>query len=272
MSGIDTPHAASLDRLEAVLNRQSPVDAIAALTQAVQKAPKPSVSLNEVALGFDASVFLRLATEKRSVEILDYLIQHAAPLVIPGQAIQEFWNNQLNVVDTVGTTLRKRFDSLAVEAKKIDSRFGDFEDEVLKMLERFQRQFGYIYDENVGDSVTRMLEILQSKSCCSFVPRDRFICAAQIRNSTRTPPGFKDAGDGDFYVWADFLFGLLVHESEPGGQNFKQVVLLTNDRKADWSTHGMPHPILTAEVRTLFDVPFDVWDLEKFGSEVRKSL
>jgi hypothetical protein len=258
----------ALERLEAVLDRRTINEPLTTLSEAVHDRPKRPASLGKVAFGFDSSVFMRLATHRRSADILDYLLRHDAPLILPGQTIQEFWNNQLSAMETVGTSLKKRFDALAAEAKKVDEQFGEFEKQMTDMLAVFQTQYGYIYDGDTKNSVAKMLSILQDRAFCAFVPRTRFNNLAQIRKRTRTPPGFKDSGDGDFFVWADFLFSMLTCGFDSTSGHFDHIVLLTNDRKADWSTNGTPHPVLTAEVDALFGVPFDLWDLETFSDAV----
>jgi hypothetical protein len=271
-TNVDTEHDDALERLEAVLDRQVTMEPLAALTQAVNDHAEQQVDLGKVALGFDSSVFMRLATGRRSADILDYLPRHNAPLILPGQAIQEFWNNRLSVVLTVSTSLKRNFNQLATDVAKVDTRFGDFEEKMTAMLDSFDSQFGYIYDENTKNSVAKMLAILQDRASCTFVPRIRFSRIAELRKQTRTPPGFKDDGYGDFFLWADFLFGLLMCKSAGSESDFEKVVLLTNDSKPDWSTHGTPHPILSAEVYSLFNKPFDLWDLDTFVTEVERVL
>jgi len=268
MSGtsIDPATKDALERLEAVLDRRIEIAAIVALANAVNGRLRKPPNVKRVAIGVDSSVFMRMATDRRSADILDYLPRHEAPLIIPGQVIQEFWNNQLRVVETVSDAVKRRFDALAVEMRKVDAGFGDFEQHMLEMLGRFQSEYGYVYDENTRNNVAKMLAILQDGAFCTFVPRTDFSRLAESRKRTRTPPGFKDDMDGDFFVWADFLFGLLVCASR--GESFEQVVLLTNDRKVDWSAAGTPHPLLSAEVDALFGVPFDLWTLDEFAGEI----
>lgn len=260
----------ALDRLEALLDRRLPIDPVNALRSALNYGHHQQVELGKIAIGIDSSVFLRLATHPKSADILDYLPLHSAPLILPGQAIQEFWNNRLSVVQTVSSSVKKNFDQLAKDARRVDAQFDEFEQHISGMLQDFESRFGYIYDENTRNSVAKMLDILKDQAYCYFVPRNRFQPIAQIRNRTMTPPGFKDNGDGDFFVWADFLLGLLMCTASEKSASFDKVVLLTIDQKPDWSTHGTPHPILTAEVHALFGAPFDLWTLEEFVSEVQQ--
>ncbi|WP_280181428.1 PIN-like domain-containing protein [Nocardia farcinica] len=254
----------ALDLLEQVFDRVVDLQPLNALTGAIGEVSKPVPNLKQAAIGFDSSVFIRLATHRRSVDILDYLPNHKGPLVLPGQAVQEFWNNRLAAIDTVGRSLEKKFQALADDVQKVDAQFGDFEHETKQMLERFQRDFGYIYDKKTKDRVAKMLLILEENATCRFVPRSRFISLANFRKRTKTPPGFRDDGDGDFFIWADFLFSLLTWSSPDRSGGFSHVILLTNEKKPDWSTNGRPHPILAAEVNCLFKARLDLWDLETF--------
>ncbi|MGI5485421.1 hypothetical protein [Microtetraspora malaysiensis] len=258
-----------LTLLERVLDRQAVVDPLGALAGAMNVPIAPPADITKIAFGIDSSVFLRLTDDSRSADILDYLSGHPAPLILPGQAVQEFWNNRKAVI-TFSKQIRTKFFELSGVVSRVDSNFGEFEEHFKSLLDAFDKQFGYIYQEQTLNRVMRMLELLQERAHCSSVPRSRFTNQARLRKLTRTPPGFEDAGDGDFYVWVDFLFGLLVCKQKEEVQAFEHIVLLTNDVKKDWSTSGVPHPVLTAEIRSLFSVPFSVWDLKTFSERVSK--
>lgn len=111
-----------------------------------------------------------------------------------------------------------------------------------------------------------MLKILEQKASVPFVPRQRLQTIADVRSSSKTPPGFKDPGDGDFFIWADFLFGLRMAQHH--GESFKHALLITNDEKTDWSRQGNAHPILVAEARRFLDVEFQTWNVDKLSDKV----
>src|SRR5687767_7769065 len=95
------------ERIISVLDRQTACDTLGALVLAMTPSAQ-AVSLADTAIGLDATAFLRLASHPKSADIIDYLsTRHVAPLILPGQAIQEFWNNQLQAVETVASSLRK---------------------------------------------------------------------------------------------------------------------------------------------------------------------
>lgn len=265
MSGInlDPIIDANIVQLEAVLDRQVPIDSLDALFLAVDRKTKRIPNLETVAIGIDSSVFLRLAGHKQSADIVDYLdTKHHGPLILPGQAVQEFWNNQLAAVDTMAAGVKKKFEALKQDASKIDPNFGDYADTMGSLLDRFSSEYGYVYDAATLRTTIFVLELLKKKALLSYVPRTRFHDIALNRKRTKTPPGFKDDGDGDFFVWVEFLYGLL--KAKGSGQEFHHAIILTHDQKIDWSRASVAHPILAAEVQALVGVPFDVWTIERF--------
>ena len=100
-------------------------------------------------------------------------------------------------------------------------------------------------------------------------PRAPFQEIGALRKRTRTPPGFRDDGDGDFFIWVDLLTGLL--DAQVRGDKYGRVALVSLDKKVDWSRAGIAHPILVAEVRTLLNVPFEIWTIDKLATEIAKA-
>lgn len=262
-----TPNTALNERLEveimAVLSRERPIDSLAALTRAYRPEPEP-VDLARSAIALDSSVFLRLGTQEG---VIDYLgANHPAPIVLPGQAIQEFWNNQLSVAESIEIGIRKKFEALEAEVQKVDATFGAFSTQFNSLLDEFRESFGYAYDGGTVRRTTSLFEVLKSKAVVSYVSRERFAAMAESRKKTKTPPGFKDLGDGDFFIWLDLLKSLLLKKEQ--GSSFDRVLLVTNDKKSDWSREGIPHPILSAELLALVGVPLETWSLDKLVREV----
>lgn len=266
MSGTEANNA-NLDKLEAVLDRQTSIDSLGALISAVDRKPQKINQLENVAIGIDSSVFLRLATHSKSDDIVDYLgSQHQGPLILPGQAIQEYWNNQYAVIPSVAAAIQKRFDALKQDADKLGPSFPGYAAEMEGLLNRFSSDFGYVFDASTIRPTISLLTLLKDRAVLSYVPRMRFCDIALSRKRTKTPPGFKDDGDGDFYLWVEFLYGLL--NARDAGQTFSHAVILTHDKKTDWSRDSIAHPILMAEVQKLVGVPFDVLTIDQFFSEI----
>jgi hypothetical protein len=231
------------------------------------KAESVAIALQDTAIGLDANVFLRLAGHPKSVDIIDYLgSRHTAPLVLPGQAIQEFWNNQLQVVDTVAASLRRQFDTFKGSLGKVDKNFGSYVAQIDALLEQFSTEHGHVYDEGIVRKTLSLLDVLAKKASVTYAPRALFYEIGMLRKKTKTPPGFRDDGDGDFFIWVDLLTGLM--EAQASGEKYERVALVSLDKKIDWSRAGMAHPILVAEVRTLLKVPFEIWTIDKLAAEI----
>jgi hypothetical protein len=259
--------AFSLNRLEAVLDRRTPINSLDALYNAVDRRNSIPIDLENAAIGIDSSVFLRLGGHKKRADIVDYLdTKHLGPLVLPGQAIQEFWNNQLAVVETVAGGLKKKFEALKQDATKLEPGFDEFAKKMNTLLDDFSSEYGYAYDASTLRSTSTILELLQRKAILSYVPRSRFHNIALNRKRTKTPPGFEDPADGDFFIWAEFLYGLL--RAKDIGKQFSHVIFLTNDVKPDWSRANVAHPILTAEIQQLVGVPFDVLTIDQLVKKI----
>ena len=259
-----------LRRLEAVLDRKIPINALDAFADAAASKNKRTDRLAKVAFGFDTSAFLRIGNHAKSVDILDYLGgRHEGPLILPLQVIQESWNN-LSVVETVAGKLKKKFEDLKAEASKVDNKFGNFAAKIDSLLREFSEDYGYVYDEGNIHKTLLLVDILQKNAFVSQVPRIRFHEMAQQRKRTKTPPGFMDEGDGDFFTWLEFLNGLLA--ARDAGKSFDHAVLVTHDKKIDWSRAGIAHPVLKAEVRKLLGISFDVWRIEDLSSAIAREL
>lgn len=260
-----------LRKIEQILDRQIPIASLDMLSAAVSFKKKAEHKLSEIAVGLDSNVFLKLAGHKQRADIIDYFAgRHEAPLILPGQAVQEFWNNQFAAMQSVATQVKRHFDSLSAEVLKVDSSFGDFSERANTLIAELGAEYGYIRDNSTIGHLTSICEMLSARARVSYVPRIAFHAIAAQRKRTRTPPGFKDDGDGDFFVWADFLSGLL-SELE-AGRAFKHAVLVTDDRKPDWSLGGVTHPILSAEVLALSGATFEVWSLDRLGREVTAAV
>jgi hypothetical protein len=260
---------AASDAVRGVLARQVSVPALSALRGAISAHQSLPGSDKTIAFGFDSGVLLRLL---RSTEALDYLGgRHQGPLILPAQTVQEFWNNQVAVILTKAASVRRKFDDLDKELRELADEFEEFRDAIHAVLESFEERFGDVYSERTVQGIVGMIEVLQEKCLFSQPARDGFLEMAESRKRTKTPPGFKDAGDGDFFVWVEFLCGL--GEVRAADIEFHTAVLLTEDRKADWSQGGRAHPVLAAEVAAVAGVPLEIWDLAKLevfvAAEVR---
>lgn len=253
-----------------LLDRRTEIDAVGALRHALRR-EESTVPLAETAVGFDANIVLRLGTERRNDAIIDYLRSlHPAPLILPGQVVQEFWNNQHNAIKSMATNGREHFQKLKSELDKFDNDFGGFSAEFDQLMTRFSEEYGYMFDPSTVSRTDTFLDVLKTRALVPFVERSLYAEIARVRHTTKTPPGFEDAGDGDFYVWADLLRGLQI--ARDAGTEFSNVALITQDKKKDWSRDGNSHPILAAEVMALTGKTFETWTLDQLRAKVNASV
>ncbi|TQX84445.1 MULTISPECIES: PIN-like domain-containing protein [unclassified Rhizobium] len=260
MSEMNIP-ATDVDIVFAILERETEIDAIDALMSAMRPEPD-NVTLARTALAFDANVLLKIGKYSWSDDLSDALrAQTLGPLIVPGQVIQEFWNNQFQAIDSKAESVKKKFEQLKTDVDGVDETFGGFAERFNSLLDEFAGDFGYIYDDKTSGRIFAFLDVLKDKALVPFAPRERFSRTASSRKLTKTPPGFKDPGDGDFFVWADLLVGL--KRAQSGGADFGRVVMVTMDQKIDWSRGGTAHPILSAEIKALTGATFETWNLEK---------
>lgn len=253
-----------------VLDRRDSIESLVEVRNAISD---PALStmpkISECAIVLDTNVIIKLVAHKKMEDIVDYLSgQHKKPLVVSGQSIQEFWNNRFSEVETVADKMNKKINELKPLFKELDGQFDEYEQKFTDLLTDFERDFGQIYDQRSIEGYIRIFNVLNDISTCKYAPRERFIDIAKSRNETKTPPGFKDSGHGDFFVWCDMLYSLLLVQiqKEVGFSDFKGVVFITNDVKKDWSLNGIAHPILCAEVKALLKVPFCTYKLDDFAS------
>lgn len=249
------------------LNRSSElVGALSHLKKSVSWAAPPLDALNQVILGFDTNALFRLGSTPAGVDIIDYLRSRGdLQLIVPGQAIQELWNNEVAVIQPIARALHRRLEELEKEATKLDHRFGAQGSTVRDAVSELVDAHSEYRDESALESFKTTLDLFESRASCGFVPRVDFWPLAEVRNHTKTPPGFKDDGYGDFFLWADFLYLLAQSEDLVPADG---VILVTEDVKKDWSRAGAPHPILAAEARAIRDVPFHLWTLKQLGDWV----
>ncbi|MBG1230929.1 PIN-like domain-containing protein [Aestuariivirga litoralis] len=249
-----------------VFDRQLELPALPALISALSTAQTNRPFAN-AAIALDASAVLRIPGHKKSVGIIDYLnAQHQGPIILPGQVVQEFWNNQLNVIDTISKSLQKNFEAFMKDVERAGSETDPALISLKAGLDDFKDRNGALFHPDMIRRTEQFLEGLKSTAEVPFAPRQALHQSAEHRKKAKTPPGFKDPGDGDFYVWADLLFGLL--KLKANRRNFDRLILITNDAKLDWCREGKPHPVLFAEARALLEVDFDIWTLDKFANGV----
>jgi len=266
--------AAQVNRVWNLLDRNaSDFDVLGAAVDSLSvpaTAPFPA----PIAIGLDTNALFRIVRHRNNAEIVDLLSRSRSRLVLPGQAVQEFWNNKLVAIESLG---KKATDLLGNLSKEIDQIAEELDnDEELEALTVALAAFASNHKELTGGALVgamkSMFAMLQEKSICEFVPRRRFLELGNTRLLTKTPPGFKDAPLlGDYYVWADFLLGLCVagFTKPRRASPQREVVFVSEDRKFDWEVKGQPHPLLVAEIRQLVGATLRVLSVEELLTELR---
>lgn len=261
----------ALDIVRRVLNRDVNLDALVELYNGLDApARRPSIDPNlRIAFGFDANALFRVGLAgTRGADAVDFLRQqHEGPLIVPGQVIQELWNNILSGVEPQAKRLRKKFDELVGEMGAIDQRLGQAGEDARTALEALVDSHGDWIEPASQEIFEGTLQAVLNRAVTKYVPRREFYDIARVRKETKTPPGFRDgiANFGDFFVWADFLYSLAAADLT----RVDAAVFVTNDVKDDWSRHGVAHPILVAEAFGVARVPFRLWTVQEFHAYVQ---
>lgn len=257
-------------RLKKVLNRKIPIDSLTSLIDSMGNKSPVSHDIKNSAIAFDANAILRIPQAKNYVDIFDYISSSNIPIILPSQILQEFWNNQFSAIDSSGQKFKRKFDDLKKEAKVFDDFNAEISSKIDELLNEIEREFKHVYDEETLSKAKKFLEVLKIKAYLSSVDRSEFYPIAKERMTTKTPPGFKDDGDGDFFVWVEILSGAMKLIDEK--VSFEKLIFVTNDAKVDWVINNNAHPILTAEVKKLTNKHFEIWKLQDYLTAIKKEL
>lgn len=257
-------HLATLMEL---LDRRVGLDSLTSLNEAFSES-KVSLKTHKVAFGVDTNVVLHLANHKNRADILDFWARNdAGPLIVPGQLVQEFWKN-IDALQGVSDSAIRNFGKLQDDLNKIEWIESEFQEGVQAALDAFKQDYSPILEDEFHAKLSSIVDGLKEAGRLVYAPRSEFSDIAVVRKQTKTPPGFKDKDFGDFFIWVDFLYGLLL-ELETGAE-FDAVVLVTHDKKSDWSLGGRAHPILSSEIQVLARKPFALWGLDRLTLEIRE--
>ena len=265
ISGLRPQHENGEEAVFRVLNRDEPVLALDSLIAALEP-PEKDWSVSGTVVALDTNVILRLQGHAKSEDIVDYLVsKHDAPIILPGQVLTEFWNN-LAAVNTIAKELKGDFTKFEKRVQGLDKRFRKFSKDLEKTLGDFQNEFGSVYGAEAVRKTGSLLQSIQGRAIVPFVSRVRFQQLAEHRRNTQTPPGFEDVRHGDFFVWSDFLLGLMIACSS--GKTYERTVFVTNEKKKDWVRNDVAHPVLTAEAKAVSGLPFAIWSLDTLADRL----
>ncbi len=250
-----------------LLDRNTTLDSREALFNALDprgRIPTFAPATDDFALGFDTNAAFRLGLGgSRGTNAVDYLdVRHSGPLIMPGQVLQEIWNNSLEALDPQAKRISKAMDNLKEQVSGIGQSLGDSGEAVEVAVAELVSTHGDWIDPQVRSIFERTMKVFLARASVAQVPRALFHPVATSRHNTKTPPGFRDpaGNNGDFFVWADFLLGALRSLTS----TTEAVVFVTNDSKKDWSRNGTSHPVLMAEAAAVLRRPFHMLSIEQF--------
>ncbi|OJV87433.1 MAG: hypothetical protein BGO34_10140 [Bacteroidia bacterium 44-10] len=202
-------------------------------------------------IALDANILLNLyrysdETRKEFLIILKHL---KSRLWIPHQAVQEFLDNRLIVINQQEKTyIEAKTKLLKIEEEFKDTRkhpfienkllnnFTILNKEICDQLEERRK----LYSEKVTDDdiLIDISKLLTNKIGEEFHQEeiDKLCKEGEERYSKKIPPGYKDSGKnneeknikqyGDFVVWKQIL--------SKSKESEKDVIFITDDRKEDW--------------------------------------
>jgi hypothetical protein len=195
-------------------------------------------------------------------------------MVVPAQALQEYWNNH--------ATITQNLQQLVKDTGKLADRFGstpggqEIQDRLAGMAHQVSSMAAELADAANPDVLHESVsfwEVLSENALVVGVPRHSAIPIGEARLQAAVAPGFEDAKKaanrlGDFLVWADFLFGLAKLSPLRSDDQPFCVVFVTDDRKPDWMSNGAPHPTLLNDVMRLTDGTLQILSVKELLSEV----
>lgn len=253
-----------------MLERSMTLDHLGALEVATQPSDlgiKLKQDFAAVALCFDTAGLINIAKHEKANDVLDYIgAEHQGPVVVSAQTLQEYWNNGISAFEGIADTLSKKFRELEGLVSNISENYPTLSARLRPLLDDFAYEYGHVLDERKAAQIGSVIKTLAARARTAEAPRERLAPIAAHRKLTKTPPGFKDDGNGDFFVWCDSLTALC--EVQRLGQDFPAVVLVTDDTKKDWSTGGTTHPTLYAECVALLGVPLQCWSVKQFAAAI----
>ena len=256
-----------IDKIYQVLSRQTPFSSLALVLDALEETvPNQPSDPNKIAFGLDANVILHMQLHSLIPDYLGGI--HSGLVILPSQAVQEFWNNR-QTMQGAAHEVRTRFDTLKLAVAKLDIEHQQFLDGFEALLAEFEAGSGWTWAESFRTKVTAAFKQVSARAIEPQFPKDVMAQISHERDASKTPPGFKDKDkNGDLYVWAEFLLGLL--QGRAAGHDFELAVLLTRDKKADWGKGGHAHPFLCAELQEVVGVAFETWDMKEMLEHAKK--
>ncbi|MBF6148045.1 PIN-like domain-containing protein [Nocardia nova] len=233
----------------------------------------------QLAIGLDASALLHFVRAQNSSDIIDKLNVFQGIIIVPPQAIQEFWNNISSQASDPVSKIHKSIESLiATEERRISQGLPRSDSDVDIFLSWKEAIEGYMTERrgidsaDIRDAAKSLIELIRDRASTPSVPSVKFMPLAEVRHAIKSPPGFKDPArrHGDFFVWSEFLVGLSIAD-ESAAESDRKVTFVSGDKKADWLVAGLPHPVLSAEVYNLVQGDLRILEPDAFVRALLRS-
>jgi hypothetical protein len=216
-------------------------------------------ALREAVVAVDANVLLDLYRfrPQTSRDLIKTLRSLGDRLVVPHQALREFWRRRQRSQDSPGAATRTATEALDKSGRSIRDALdrwaravGVDDDEVSDFIAPVNDALGALKGElqNVlqdasaqggQDPILEQLEeILAGRVTSSLGPEEQAECVAEAsrRIEAKEPPGYKDAekqdgglpegGAGDYLVWYE--------ATRYAKEQARDLLIVTSDQKEDW--------------------------------------
>ncbi|HEX7305878.1 PIN-like domain-containing protein [Lentzea sp.] len=216
-------------------------------------------ALREAVVAVDANVLLDLYrfASQTSNDLIKTLQGLGDRLVVPHQALREFWRHRQrsqgsprgatkSASDALGKAARSMNDTLRNWAKAVGVNAGEVagltaqvDDFVGSLQDELEQALAEADAERVGDPILEQLEELLAGRVTPRLPDEEHaecVAEANRRIDAEVPPGYKDAdkqdddsadgGAGDYLVWYQAT-------RYAAGQD-RDLLIVTRDEKEDW--------------------------------------
>lgn len=238
-------------------------------------------ALREATVAIDANVLLDLYRfrPKTSQDLVKTLKSLGDRLVVPHQALREFWRRRQRAqdsplgatktaIDALAKSGRSTRDALAIWAKAVgvdDDELNDLTTRVDDFFGNLQNELQRVLDdaraERAADPILAQLEEILEGRVTPPLKEDEWascIEEAKRRIEAEEPPGYLDAhkqdsdlpeaGAGDYLVWYQAI--------KYAQEQSRDLLIVTRDQKEDWwwrqqSDFIGPRPELTLEYHRL---------------------
>ena len=238
-------------------------------------------ALREAVVAIDANVLLDLYRfrPQTSRDLIKTLRSLGDRLVVPHQALREFWNRRQHVQDSPSAATKAATDALDKSSRSIRDALATWakavgvdDHELSGLIARVNDSLGELKGdiENVSQApsaergedpiLEQLEEILTGRVTSSLSPEEWAECVAEAKRriEAEEPPGYMDAdkqdgdlpegGAGDYLVWYE--------ATRYAKEQDRDLLIVTRDQKQDWWWRQKtdfigPRPELTLEYHQL---------------------